>query len=92
MTPQEVIEAINKAETIYVHVLTSTSYDGSAHHYENFRVAKEDAIAAMKEIRETEYVPNVVVEEVGKVIIIGRELLTPLAENFSHFESNNGNF
>jgi hypothetical protein len=92
MTREEAIDAIQKAELIFVHVITSRSYDGNPHHTENFRVRKDDAIAAMMEISEKEYEPIIECSKNGRVVIIGQEPTQQAAENFSHFENNNGNF
>jgi hypothetical protein len=92
MTREEAISAIKKAELIFVHVITSRNYDGSPHHTENFRVRKDDAIAAMMEISGAEYEPFIECSKNGRVVIIGRESTEQADENFSHFENNNGNF
>ncbi|MES2627142.1 MAG: hypothetical protein V4628_17780 [Pseudomonadota bacterium] len=92
MTPDEAIKAIQIADTIYVHVLTSTNYEGNEHYSDAFRVPKEDAIKAMRDVGESGFVPNVEVSEDGKTVTIGKATVAPVAENFSHFENNNGNF
>ncbi len=92
MTPDEAIKAIQIADTTCVHVLTSTNYEGNEHYSDSFRVSKEDAINAMREIRELGYVPNIEISDGGKTVTIGRAGSEQVAENFSHFENNNGNF
>jgi hypothetical protein len=92
MTREQAIDAIKKAELIFVHVITSRSYDGTPHHTENFRIRKDDAIAAMMEISEAEYEPIIECSKNGRVVVIGQESAAQADENFSHFENNNGNF
>jgi len=92
MTREQAIDAIKKAELIFAHVITSRNPDGSPHHTENFRVRKDDAVAAMLEIREAEYEPIIECSKNGRVVILGRGLTELPEENFSHFENNNGNF
>lgn len=92
MTRDEAITTIKKAELVFVHVLTSRSSDGTLNHTENFRIRKDDAIAAMLEISEAEFEPVIECSKNGRVVIIGRESIKQAEENFSHFANNNGNF
>lgn len=92
MTREQAIDSIKKAELIFAHVITSRNPDGSPHHTENFRVRKDDALAAVMEIREEEYEPLIECSKNGRVVILGRGVPEPPKENFSHFENNNGNF
>ena len=91
MTPDEAIEAIQKAVNIHGYVPTATSHEG-AHLNKTFRISKEEAIAAMNEVRDTEYVPKIDISDDGLTVTIGKTRITRLEENFSHFENNNGNF
>jgi hypothetical protein len=92
MTRAEALAAIDKAELVFVHVLTSRAYDGSPRQTKNFAIQKHEAIAAMMEIDEVECQPLVECRNNGRVVIIGCEASEQADENFSHFENNNGNF
>jgi hypothetical protein len=92
MTPQEAIKAIETAEYVLVQVRIATRHSDSAHLSENFPVAKEHAIAAMRKISDPQYVPDIEVSDDGTTVTIGRDGTAKLEENFSHFENNNGNF
>lgn len=92
MTREEAIEAVKQAEDIYVHVVMAKRHEIPDGHTAIFRISKDDALAAMRELCDTDYEPNISVSENGTEVIIGKAVTTKLPENSSHFENNNGNF
>lgn len=98
MNREQAIEAIQLATDIFVQVITSKSHAGKDGHTGTFRITRQDALAAMQEIGDADWVANVHVSEAGRKIVIGtaggEAMLADLtrASEFSHNDNNNGNF
>ena len=72
MTQDEAIAAIRKARKIYVIVSIHSNPDGTEPYTETFRIRKEVAVAALKELSDTEYEHNIEISEGGAEIVIGK--------------------
>ena len=71
MTQDEAFVAIKRAERIYVHVQTSGGSSHTSNYTAHFRVSKEDAVDAMREILGSDHEANVGVAEDGSVVVMG---------------------
>lgn len=92
MTRDEAIAAINRAETVHVHVVTGKSALGDALYAETFPVSKAAAIAAMQQIADAACEPSIYVSADRREVTLGSAHTSPPAQTSSHFDNNNGNF
>jgi len=92
MTQEEAIKAVILARDVYVFAVTSKTDEGKDGHTEIFRISSHEAVTAMMNICDPQYVPNIEVSEDGAVVTIGRGLKAQPIKNLAHFENNNGNF